>query len=532
MPASAHLQPHTAAVFVDCVGSGLMLSTNIFMVVALLKLAHARAGCDGDDDCRGTIFGGFRPSAWITMIQMLGQLGAALAMPLMGATTDYTTWTRKAGSRTAWAMCAITVLQGLLLPRLLVVSLLQAASLAIERPCAFPEALIRAGPNLSSPAVGSAAKGDALVVDAPNGAGSWAVCAETGALVVRVSKPAAGYVVAAALPYVDAAAAAAEAAELEDADLDFHEKRDRREAREHAASAAKQKAATILSRLRTRAWNLEKKRPSGLGPRDAPEFDFDEWSKFMPKGDVAFVRAPSTPPRSLASKDPEAIAVSVVVASTAAQRRAHDFLYDCFNAQTYDRLELVVFDEGGAPSPTFAALDDPRVTYVHAAAAGLDAGAKRTALQRLARGDVLAVFEPGCLYAPTYVAAALPHLLSSGLAAVQLRRAFAIDGDGAITAARCSPSSPAGLLYWKPAHESAADAWADGHADGFLETKVVHGVNDDFGVFARGPRTAAPADDGAPRGAELAVDDVPNAAMRALVRKYRSGVLGKGLYQQ
>ena len=163
---------------------------------------------------------------------------------------------------------------------------------------------------------------------------------------------------------------------------------------------------------------------------------------------------------------------------------------------------------------------------------GIDAGGKRTALQRLARGDVLAVFEPGCLYAPTYVAAALPHLLSSGLAAVQLRRAFAIDGDGAITAARCSPSSPAGLLYWKPAHESAADAWADGHADGFLETKVVHGVNDDFGVFARGPRTAAPADDGAPRGAELAVDDVPNAAMRALVRKYRSGVLGKGLYQQ
>ena len=133
MPASAHLQPHTAAVFVDCVGSGLMLSTNIFMVVALLKLAHARAGCDGDDDCRGTIFGGFRPSAWITMIQMLGQLGAALAMPLMGATTDYTTWTRKAGSRTAWAMCAITVLQGLLLPRLLVVSLLQAASLAKTR---------------------------------------------------------------------------------------------------------------------------------------------------------------------------------------------------------------------------------------------------------------------------------------------------------------------------------------------------------------------------------------------------------------
>ena len=130
MPASAHLQPHTAAVFVDCVGSGLMLSTNIFMVVALLKLAHARAGCDGDDDCRGTIFGGFRPSAWITMIQMLGQLGAALAMPLMGATTDYTTWTREAGSRTAWAMCAITALQGLLLPRLLVVSLLQAASLA------------------------------------------------------------------------------------------------------------------------------------------------------------------------------------------------------------------------------------------------------------------------------------------------------------------------------------------------------------------------------------------------------------------
>ena len=50
--------------------------------------------------------------------------------------------------------------------------------------------------------------------------------------------------------------------------------------------------------------------------------------------------------------------------------------------------------------------------------------------------------------------------------------------------------------------------------------------------FARGPRTAAPADDGAPRGAELAVDDVPNAAMRALVRKYRSAVLGKGMYQQ
>ena len=54
-PATPYLQPHTPAVAEDSCATGLMLSTNVFLMVAMVKLARAEAGCDGDDDCRETI---------------------------------------------------------------------------------------------------------------------------------------------------------------------------------------------------------------------------------------------------------------------------------------------------------------------------------------------------------------------------------------------------------------------------------------------------------------------------------------------
>lgn len=125
-----HLHAHTVGYLYDNFASGLVLVTNLFLTIALLRLATIRAGCDGDDECKGTVYGGFRPSSFLTTIIMCGQLSAALAMPLVGAVVDYTTWTRPLGAKTAWALAAVTVAQGVLLPLLLVVSLLQVLSIA------------------------------------------------------------------------------------------------------------------------------------------------------------------------------------------------------------------------------------------------------------------------------------------------------------------------------------------------------------------------------------------------------------------
>lgn len=126
----AFLHRHASGYLWDAFASGLVLVTNLFLMIALLRLATIRAGCDGDDDCSGTIYGGLRPSSFLTAVVTCGQLGAAFCMPLLGAIVDYTTWTRPLGAATAWAMCVVTVAQGLLLPRLLPVALLQIASLA------------------------------------------------------------------------------------------------------------------------------------------------------------------------------------------------------------------------------------------------------------------------------------------------------------------------------------------------------------------------------------------------------------------
>ena len=257
----------------------------------------------------------------------------------------------------------------------------------------------------------------------------------------------------------------------------------------------------------------------------------------MPKADVAYLRSLSSPPRCFATKGGD-LKVSVIVATTFARRGSHEFLYDCFKGQTWRRKELLVFDDGGAqPSPLFSRLQDDRVTYVHvpsSSSASVFAAAKRDALQRMATGDVVAVFEDAAIYAPTYVESLLPHLVACGLPLVQLRSAWDLDGTGALREAKCAPTKAETMVYWRPAHHAAGDAWgATRHPtsnEAFKADKVAHTVVDDFGIFAH---VASDRDGDADANfatKDAKVDDIPNDAMRVLVRKYQATVLRKPAY--
>ena len=131
--------------------------------------------------------------------------------------------------------------------------------------------------------------------------------------------------------------------------------------------------------------------------------------------------------------------ISVVCPTTDARHWAHPLLYHSFTTQTHMRKELLVFDTGGARSPFFDQLDDPRVSYYHvgpgymtawaneqrdpapditarwpelrgdplllrAASGKLSIGEKRNFLSRRASGTLIANFDDDDLYLPSYIA--------------------------------------------------------------------------------------------------------------------------------
>jgi glycosyltransferase involved in cell wall biosynthesis len=79
-------------------------------------------------------------------------------------------------------------------------------------------------------------------------------------------------------------------------------------------------------------------------------------------------------------------------------------LYRCFAQQTHADRELLVHDDSPAPSPFFAALSDPRVSYLHAPTR-LTIGEKRNQLIAQAQGELIAFFDDDDHYAPGYLAA-------------------------------------------------------------------------------------------------------------------------------
>jgi len=127
--------------------------------------------------------------------------------------------------------------------------------------------------------------------------------------------------------------------------------------------------------------------------------------------------------------------VSVVCPTCDRRQHFHRQLYACFEAQDYERKELVVVDTGARPSAFMQRLarEDPRVVYRFFDVDDLREGVVRRAGKRawslglkrnvaccLARGEALAHFDDDDVYAPHYISAMIPRLLRASRASGDL----------------------------------------------------------------------------------------------------------------
>lgn len=93
-----------------------------------------------------------------------------------------------------------------------------------------------------------------------------------------------------------------------------------------------------------------------------------------------------------------------IITPTYGRERYLPSLYRSFAEQTHDDRELLIHDDSPEPSPFFAALRDPRVSYRHTAAR-VTIGEKRNQLIERASGDLIAFFDDDDFYAPGYLTA-------------------------------------------------------------------------------------------------------------------------------
>ena len=106
--------------------------------------------------------------------------------------------------------------------------------------------------------------------------------------------------------------------------------------------------------------------------------------------------------------------VSVVCPTMPSRHAFHPLLLASYQSQFWPNKELIVFDTGGPPSPTFTAVNDPSIRYHHDAGAMLTLGEKRNLLVSMSAGDIVANFDDDNLYSPDYLATLVPHLRSAG----------------------------------------------------------------------------------------------------------------------
>ena len=97
------------------VARGGIISSNVFLSTAFIRLASESAGCAFDDDggggageCDGEVYG-FRPSSLITLIAVVSGILSAFLMPVIGAIVDYTPHRRMVG---IFSALFITTVQG------------------------------------------------------------------------------------------------------------------------------------------------------------------------------------------------------------------------------------------------------------------------------------------------------------------------------------------------------------------------------------------------------------------------------------
>ena len=97
----------------------------------------------------------------------------------------------------------------------------------------------------------------------------------------------------------------------------------------------------------------------------------------------------------------------------------HADLYACFDSQTYEPKELLVFDGSKRISPFFSSLADARVRYEHAHRPKGEVtriGAERNALLELAQGDFCQHLDDDDFYAPEFLSSMMARIGDAALA--------------------------------------------------------------------------------------------------------------------
>ena len=89
--------------------------------------------------------------------------------------------------------------------------------------------------------------------------------------------------------------------------------------------------------------------------------------------------------------DNEGMKVSVIC-PTFNRHERHKNLYAAFSQQSYRECELLVLDDSREASPSFLALKNPRVQYLHSTTRE-SVGVKRNRLVEIATGDIIAHFD-------------------------------------------------------------------------------------------------------------------------------------------
>ena len=224
---------------------------------------------------------------------------------------------------------------------------------------------------------------------------------------------------------------------------------------------------------------------AGPGRLSAPcALDEAAWAAGAPPGPWP-CRGLALPPRGAVAGR-----VSVVCPTTADRRPFHALLLANARCQTWPDVELLVYDDGPAPSPLLRGARD--CLYVHGGRdPRLPLGEKRNRLLALATGEYVANFDDDNVYAPTYLEAMVRRLDASGAGLVSLDEAWVATlagaaANGADACRRLGGFHARGETFLHRNVALAAAAYAPlnvGEEVGLLTALPNTAVVDDVGLF-------------------------------------------------
>lgn len=181
------------------------------------------------------------------------------------------------------------------------------------------------------------------------------------------------------------------------------------------------------------------------------------------------------------------VRVSVICPTMPERSALHPLVYACFQAQTHEDKELVVFDSGGPPSQFWTSLQDDRVKYIHDPMQYVTVGAKRNRLVKEAQGAIIAMCDDDNLYGPAYLETMVLHLASSGAAVVSLAGFYGVSMyDGSWEYYKNVGGRGETHVFWKHGDLQFDDSVTWGEETRFVDVardKGLHRVWDDAGIF-------------------------------------------------